>query len=205
MEVAIVQSIWSNRKTAQQSLRAAAEDLAGEIATLNTFEPAALAASVGGALHSFDPHLPITKIVPLREEYDAGLSREKLLARLTGIFGGLALALAALGFYGLLSFNVGRRTAEIGVRMALGATPAQVYKLVLRQTLWILVAGIAPGIVLTEMASRGVQSLLYGSGAIDFWALGFAVVILCGVGVLAAWMPARRASGIDPVEALRAE
>ena len=168
-------------------------------------DPAALAGSIGAALRSLDPHLPITKIVALREEYDEGLSREKLLARLTGIFGGLALALAALGFYGLLSFNVGRRTAEIGVRMALGATPAQVHKLVLRQTLWILAAGIVPGIILTEMASRGVQSLLYGSGAIDFWALGFAVVVLCGVGVLAAWVPARRASGIDPVEALRAE
>ena len=134
-----------------------------------------------------------------------GLSREKLLARLTGIFGTLALALAALGFYGLLSFNVRRRTAEIGVRMAMGATPAQVHTLVLRQTLWILMAGIVPGIILTEMASRGVQSLLYGSGAIDFWALGFAIVVLCGVGVLAAWVPARRASGIDPVVALRAE
>jgi predicted permease len=168
-------------------------------------EPAALARSIGAALRSLDPHLPITKIAPLREEYGEGLSREKLLARLTGIFGGLALALAALGFYGLLSFNVGRRTAEIGVRMALGATPEQVRRLVLRQTLGILAGGIVPGIALTEVASRGVQSLLYGSDAIDAWAVGVAVVVLCGVGVIATWVPARRASAIDPVEALRAE
>jgi predicted permease len=165
----------------------------------------ALVAAVGHALGSLDPRLPITKIAPLREEYAEGLSREKLLARLTGIFGILALALAALGFYGLLSFNVGRRTAEIGIRMALGATPAQVQQLVLRQTLWILVAGIVPGIVLTELASRGVQSLLYGSEAIDLWALAFAIGVLALVGVVAAWRPARRASVIDPVEALRAE
>jgi len=110
-----------------------------------------------------------------------------------------------LGFYGLLSFNVGRRTAEIGIRMAMGATPAQVHALVLRQTLWILVAGIVPGIVLTEFASRGVQSLLYGSGAIDVWALMFASAVLAMAGFLAAWRPARRASAVDPMEALRAE
>jgi predicted permease len=180
-------------------------------ATAETFEirsdgqSAALTSSIAASLRSLDPHLPIAKIVPLREEYDEGLSRERLLARLTGIFGGLALALAVLGFYGLLSFNVGRRTPEIGVRMALGATPAQVHGLILRQTVWILAGGIVPGIILTEIASRGVQSLLYGSGAIDFWAVGFAVFVLCGVGVIAAWVPARRASRVDPVEALRAE
>jgi predicted permease len=180
-------------------------------ATAETFEvrgngePTAMAAAVGQALRSLDSRLPITQIVPLREEFDAGISRENLLARLTGIFGILALALAALGFYGLLSFTVRRRTGEIGVRMALGATPAQVHGLVLRQCLWILVAGIVPGIIFTEIASRGVQSLLYGSTAIDDWALGFAVLVLGAVGALASWLPARRASAIDPVEALRAD
>jgi len=164
-----------------------------------------LAAAIGRELRSLDAHLPATKVVPLSDEYAEGLSREKLLARLTGIFGALALGLATLGFYGLLSFNVGRRTAEIGIRMAMGATPAQVHALVLRQTLWILVAGIVPGIVLTEFASRGVQSLLYGSGAIDVWALMFASAVLAMAGFLAAWRPARRASAVDPMEALRAE
>jgi predicted permease len=178
---------------------------AGTFEVRGSGEPTALAAAVGQALRSLDPHLPVTQIVPLREEYAAGVSRENLLARLTGIFGMLALALAALGFYGLLSFTVKRRTAEIGVRMALGATPAQVHGLVLRQCLWILAAGIVPGIIFTEIASRGVGSLLYGSSAIDYWALGFAVLVLGAVGVFAAWLPARRASAIDPVEALRAD
>src|SRR5262249_49086553 len=88
------------------------------------------------------------------------------------------LGLAALEFYGLLSFSVGRRTAETGIRMAMGATPVQVHALVLRKTLWILIAGIVPGIVLTEFASWGVQSLLFGSGGIDLWALSFAIGVL---------------------------
>ena len=168
-------------------------------------QPTLLAGVIGHELRALDSQLPITKIVPVQEEYDEGLSREKLLARLTGIFGTLALALAALGFYGLLSFNVGRRTAEIGIRMAMGASPAQVHALVLRQTAWILITGIVPGIALTEFASRGVQSLLFGSGALDMWALAFAIAVLAIVGVVAAWRPARRASVVDPVEALRAE
>jgi predicted permease len=167
--------------------------------------PGALSSTIRQELLAVDGHLPITKIISLREEYDEGLSREKLLARLTGAFGFLAEALAALGFYGLVSFNVTRRTAEIGIRMAVGATPAQIRALVVRQTLWIFISGILSGIILAEAASRGARALVYGSAAIDFWALGFAVCILGVVGILAAWRPARRAAMIDPVEALRAE
>lgn len=165
----------------------------------------ALAPAIRQSLLELDPRLPITEIVPLSAEYDAGLSREKLLARLTGVFGLLALALAVLGFYGLLSFNVMRRTAEIGIRMAMGATPAHVHLLVLRETLTILIAGIVPGVVLTEMMGRAARALLYGSATIDFWALSFATCVLAAVGLLAALRPARRAASVDPVKALRAE
>ncbi len=164
-----------------------------------------LAPAIRQSLLAFDPRLPITEIVPLSAEYDAGLSREKLLARLTGVFGFSALALAVLGFYGLLSFNVTRRTAEIGVRMALGATPANVQLLVLRETLAILIAGIVPGVILTELMGRAARGLLYGSATIDFWALSFATCVLAAVGLLAVLRPARRAASIDPVTALRAE
>jgi predicted permease len=157
------------------------------------------------SLLSVDPHLPITDIVPLSAEYAEGLSKETLLARLTGVFGLLALALAALGVYGLLSFNVSRRTAEIGIRIAIGATRAQVRALILRQTAWILLAGILPGVALTEIMGRAVRTLLYGSGAIYLWALSFAICILTVVGMLAAVLPAHRAASIDPVKALRTE
>jgi predicted permease len=162
-----------------------------------------------GAIHhallSVQPNLPISEIVSLRDEYESGISREKLLARLTGVFGGLALALAGLGFYGLLSFHVTRRTPEIGIRMAVGATPADVYALVLRQTAGILAAGIVPGVFCCFAAGTLVKNLLYGTGATDLAPLLIAIGVLVAVGLLAALYPARRAARIDPVEALRTE
>jgi hypothetical protein len=156
-------------------------------------------------LHSVDPYLPITDIVSLNSEYEDGLSKETLLARLTGAFGLLALALAALGFYGLLSFNVTRRTSEIGIRIAIGATRADVYALVLRQTMGILIAGIVPGLVFTEAMGFVVRNLLFGTGTLNFWPLLLAICVLISVGVLAVLRPAHRATLIDPVKALRAD
>jgi predicted permease len=165
----------------------------------------ALYSPIRESLLSVDPQLPITRLGPLNAEYENGLSREALLARVTGAFGALALALAALGFYGLLSFHVARRTSEIGIRIAVGATRAAVYGLILRQTLGILAAGIVPGLILTEMAALMVRNLLFGAGTLNFWPLLIAVSVLAGVGLLAALHPAHRATLINPVEALRAE
>jgi predicted permease len=157
------------------------------------------------SLLALEPNLPITDIVPLSAEYESGLSREKLLARLTGIFGGLALALAALGFYGLLSFEVTRRTSEIGVRMAMGATRSDVYVLVLRRTLGILIAGLIPGMLSTELLGFLLRNLLYGTGVVNLSPLLFAACILFAAGALATLRPARRAAFIDPVTALQTE
>jgi ABC-type antimicrobial peptide transport system permease subunit len=143
--------------------------------------------------------------VPLNAEYEDGLFKETLLARLTGAFGLLALALAALGFYGLLSFNVTRRTSEIGIRIAIGATRGDVYTLVLRQTMGILIAGIVPGLVFTEAMGFVARSLLFGTGTLNFWPMLLAICVLVSVGVLTALRPARRAALIDPVKALRAD
>jgi predicted permease len=178
---------------------------AESIEVRTTGRPDILYSTIRQSLLSLDPNLPIAKIVSLSEEYDDGLSREKLLARLTGVFGLLALALAALGFYGLLSFNVTRRTSEIGIRIAMGATRADVLALVLRQTIGILVAGIIPGVVLTEMMGLLVRNLLYGAGTINLSPLSFAICALVAVGVLATLRPARRAALVDPAKSLRAD
>jgi predicted permease len=166
---------------------------------------ASLPAEIRESLYKLAPALPVTEIVPLDLEFDDGLSTEALLARLTSIFGALTLALAALGFYGLFSFRVARRTSEIGVRMALGATRSQVRALFLGQTLKIMVAGLIPGAVLAVGTSYFARKILYGTGRMDIWALGFAVAILAAVGMLATLVPAHQAASIDPMRALRSE
>ena len=181
------------------------EDAARNIYIRAKGSPTSIAADIRRELTAVDANLPIAEIVPLDVQFAAGLSTEKLLARLTGIFGGITLALAAIGFYGLLSFHVQRRTSEIGVRMALGATREQVRGMFLRQTLRILVVGIVPGIVLTEFVGRMARALLFGVTEASPWALFVSVGVLLGCGLLATLIPARRAASVDPIKALRAE
>ncbi len=181
------------------------EDAARNIYVRAKGSPAGIVADIRRALTAVDANLPIAEIVPLDAQFADGLSTEKLLARLTGIFGAITLALAAIGFYGLLSFHVQRRTSEIGVRMALGATREQVRGMFLRQTLLILVVGIVPGVVLTEIVGRSARTLLYGVQETSPGALLAAIAVLLGCGLLATLIPAARAASVDPIEALRAE
>jgi predicted permease len=181
------------------------EDPARNIYVSAKGSPAAIAADIRRALTTVDVNLPIAEIVPLDVQFADGLSTEKLLARLTAIFGAITLALAAIGFYGLLSFHVQRRTSEIGVRMALGATREQVRGMFLRQTLRILVVGIVPGVMLTEFVGRAARALLFGVTETSPWALLVSVGVLLGCGLLATLIPAARAASVDPIEALRTE
>jgi ABC-type antimicrobial peptide transport system permease subunit len=167
--------------------------------------PANIAAEIRRSLQAIDPDLPISEIVPLSTEFGDGLSTEKMLARLTAAFAGMTLALAAIGFYGLLSFQVVRRTSEIGIRIALGATRKQVIELFLLQTATILISGILPGIVLTVLLGRSARTLFYGVRETDPWAFVAASCVLIAGGILATIIPARRASALDPIQALRAE
>jgi putative ABC transport system permease protein len=156
-------------------------------------------------LHELAPELPITEIVPLDIEFQDAFSREILLARLTSVFGLLALGLAALGFYGLLSFYVTGRTSEIGIRMALGATRGQVLSLFLKQSLTILILGMVPGTGLSIIMGHMARKLLYGTSPTDLSALVLAMSVLAAAGFLATIVPARRAALIEPMRALRHE
>ncbi len=164
-----------------------------------------LPAEIRDTLHALAPALPITDIVSSDLEFHDGLSTEQLLAKLTSVFGALTLAMAALGFYGLLSFRLARRTAEIGIRMAVGATRAQVGALFMHQTMAILLVGAIPGVALAIATGHMARKLLYGAGTMDLWAVAFAFCILATTGVFATLVPAYRASSIDPMQALRNE
>ena len=170
-----------------------------------------LPADVRDALRAVDPSLPVTEIVPLSIEFEDGLTAEKLMARLTSVFGALTLAMAALGFYGLLSFRVARRRSEIGIRMALGASRTQVHTLFLNQTLQILLAGAIPGIALSIALKYAARKLIYESGnsasqtTTNLIELSSAAGLLVLIAILATLIPAHRAASIDPAETLRSE
>jgi ABC-type antimicrobial peptide transport system permease subunit len=128
-----------------------------------------------------------------------------LASTLAGLFGAIALVLAGLGLYGVIAGTVERRWREIGVRAALGATPARLVRLVLREAALLLTCGIAVGVALALGASRLVSALLYGVTPHDAVTLITTVLILAALGALAAWIPARRASRVDPAITLRSE
>ena len=127
------------------------------------------------------------------------------MAALASGFGVLALVLAAIGVYGLLAYGVARRTREIGIRMALGARRAAIIGLVLRSALYPLAAGILCGAPAAWLASRSIESMLFGLKAMDAAAIGIAIAVLVAVAQVAAYLPARRAARVDPLVALKCE
>jgi putative ABC transport system permease protein len=164
--------------------------------------PALLARSVAAALTAVNPDLTLA-FRPLSEYVNESLAQDRLVARLSGFFGVLALLLAALGLYGVTSYAVARRRTEIGIRMALGAAPAGVVRLVLSRVALLVGLGLVVGAGVSLWASKVVASLLYGLEPRDPATLIGAAVTLAAVGAVAGWLPAWRASRIDPAEALR--
>jgi predicted permease len=167
--------------------------------------PAALFGAIRAAVREVDPTLAVTDLRTQDEQMARMSGQEILFTRLSGFFGIVALALAGVGLYGLTSFMVVRRTGEFGVRMALGALPRQVLSLVLRESLVLVAAGIALGLLAAYAASGVVTSLLFGLSPVDAVTYGVVPLILLTVTLLASLVPARRATRIDPVQALRAE
>src|SRR5262249_55837681 len=164
--------------------------------------PALLTQSLTTALHALNPDLTLT-FRPVDEQVRESLAQDRLVAMLAGFFGALALLLAALGLYGVTAQAVEQRRSEIGVRMALGATPVGIVRLVLARIALLVVGGIAAGIVASPWAARFAASLLYGVGPGDPSTLVGACAVLVPVAAIAGWLPARRAARVDPADVLR--
>lgn len=166
--------------------------------------PALLTKSIVAAVADVSPELALT-FRPLADQVNASLSQERLVAMLSGFFGALALLLAALGLYGVTAYSVSRRRKEIGIRMALGAAPAGIVRLVLSRVTMLVGIGVAVGAAVSLWASKFVATLLYGLEPRDPVTLSSAVVVLLTVGTLASWLPARRAARVDSALVLRDE
>jgi ABC-type antimicrobial peptide transport system permease subunit len=147
----------------------------------------------------------VREILTMDERLDVALTPQRLLTQLTGAFGTLALLLTTLGLYGLMSYNVSRRTSEIGIRMALGAERSTVLRLVLKESTVLVGAGAVVGLVGAALLARLLTRLLYETSAMDPVAIAGATGVLLTVGVVAGYLPARRAARTDPVTALRCE
>jgi predicted permease len=168
-------------------------------------DPTRIAPDVRAAIRAVDAALPQYDVITMDKQVENSLSQERLLAGLASVFGALALGLAAIGLYGVLSYGVTQRTGEIGVRMALGAKASNIVKLILGETSRIVAIGMAIGIGVAIGAGRYVKSMLYGVTPADAWSIGLAVAILGSAAFVAGWLPARRASKVDPMVALRDE
>ena len=164
--------------------------------------PAALIKPVADAITTANRDVAIT-FRPLAEQVNNSLVQERILAMLSGFFGGLALLLAGLGLYGVTSYAVSRRRTEIGIRMALGAQPGGVVRLVLARVALLVAAGVVVGGIATLVTARFVSTLLYGLQPRDPLTIGTAILVLGTIGALAGWLPAWRASRIDPARVLR--
>jgi predicted permease len=171
----------------------------------STLSTAALAPILRSTVQSIDRDLPVTDLRTQREQIKVSLQIERALAALTSGFGVLALALACVGIYGIMAYTVAQRTNEIGIRLALGAQPGQVRDMILRESTWLALAGIAVGAGAALGLTQLVKSMLYGVDPYDPLSIMSSALILLAVALAASWIPARRAAAVRPMKALRHE
>jgi len=170
-----------------------------------TGDPAALASAIQRVARDLDPALPVYEVKPMSDWFDATVSPRRFNVMLLVAFGALALALAAIGTYGVMAYHVSQRTQEIGIRLALGATPVNVRRMVVATSLRLALAGVAIGVGLALVTARFISTLLFGIQPTDPATLGGVALVLLATAAFASWVPARRATTVDPMIALRAE
>lgn len=168
-------------------------------------DPEAVMGALRTEVAAVDSNIPITRMETLAQKIDKSLFLERMFSRLTGSFGLLALLLVCVGLYGTMSYFVARRTSEIGVRMALGAQPSRVFRMVLAEGLVLTGAGVIVGLAGAAMATRLIAGVLYDVKALDPITFVAVVAMLIAIGLLACYIPARRAMKVDPMVALRYE
>ena len=167
--------------------------------------PLAIADAVRAEIRAIDPLLPILRINTTEQQLDDVLGQDRLVASLSTALGAMAMFLASLGLFGLLSYRVARRTNEIGVRLAFGATRGAVLRMVLGESGRLIAAGLVVGVIATVMLARFVSSRLFGVSATDPWTIAGAMLLLAIVACVAALIPARQAATVDPSVALRCD
>jgi len=168
-------------------------------------DPHGIVGAVRDEVRDLDKDLPIYNIRTLDDYLSAAVAQPRLFAVLLAIFAGLALALTTIGLYGVMSYSVAQRTHEIGIRMALGARPANVLRLVVMQGMTVAALGIGFGLVTALLVTRVMAGLLFGIGTRDPVTFAAIALIIAGVALGACFVPARRATKVDPMVALRYE
>jgi predicted permease len=168
-------------------------------------DPIAMLPTVRKLIAQIDPDMPLLEPMSQSAVFEQSISQQALFARLAGCFGVLAVLLIATGLYGTLAYRVSRRSAEIGVRMALGAQRSQVVWMVLRGSLLLCAAGVVLGVPLAMAAGKGLESSLYGMKSLDAASYAFAIAGVALVALLASAVPAGRAANVNPTSALRME
>jgi ABC-type antimicrobial peptide transport system permease subunit len=167
--------------------------------------PAGTVGAIRDAVRQVDPNLPIMDVSTQLEQIERRFSQERVFALAYTLFGTVALVLAAVGLFGVMSYSVARRTNEIGIRMALGARQQDVLRLVMSESMVLVVVGVAIGVAVALAASQLVAKLLFGLAPTDILSIATAVLVMICVSVIAGYLPARRASRVDPMVALHAE
>jgi predicted permease len=178
---------------------------AGMILVRTAGDPAHTIADLRAAVASVDPNLPLLRITTIHDQMSNFMTHDELISSLTGLFSLLALLLAAIGLYGVMSYNVVRRTNEIGIRIALGAQTPAVQWMILSESLLLLAIGVGLGLPLTLLTTKYIKDQLFGLSALDPLTFTVALLVVSAMTLFAGWLPARRATKVDPMVALRCD